>query len=298
MKRKSAVLTAYAMICAGALLLALAYRLFVVENHFAPSGVNGIATMIQYKCGFSIGWFFLIVNIPLCFLAYFFLDRVFAVRTFVFSTVYSVGYLLLGRVDLSGLTYRATGGDAIFPCVIAGIVGGVAYAFCFRAGGSTGGTDVVAKFLEKKNPNLNFFWVIFILNAAVAFASFFVYAAPDPESGRLIFDYKPVCLCMIYCFLSSYVGNLMIKGTKKAYQFTVITPHAEKIAGDIIRELHRGATRVKASGAYSGDGKEMLVCVVGKHQIAECKAILGRYPDTFATIETTTEVIGNFREKK
>ncbi len=55
-----------------AILMALSYQLFVVENNFAPEGLNGIATMIQYKTGFSIGYMSLLINVPLCILGFFF----------------------------------------------------------------------------------------------------------------------------------------------------------------------------------------------------------------------------------
>ena len=78
-----------------AVLLAFNYHLFIVENHFAPAGLNGIATMIQYKTGFSISYMSLLINVPLCVLAYLLVDRRFAAKTLLFSLVYSVSYLLL-----------------------------------------------------------------------------------------------------------------------------------------------------------------------------------------------------------
>ena len=65
----------YLGVIAVALLLAFNYQLFIVENGFAPAGLNGIATMVQYKTGFSIGYMSLIINVPLCILAYFFIDK-------------------------------------------------------------------------------------------------------------------------------------------------------------------------------------------------------------------------------
>ncbi|MBO4433250.1 MAG: YitT family protein, partial [Clostridia bacterium] len=59
----------YLMIVLSALILALNYHIFIVPNNFAPAGLNGIATMVQYKVGFSIGYMSLLINIPLCFLA-------------------------------------------------------------------------------------------------------------------------------------------------------------------------------------------------------------------------------------
>ena len=280
-----------------AFLFALNYELFIVKNHFAPAGINGIATMIQYKSGFSIGYFSLIINVPLCVFAYFCIDRAFAVKTAVFSVAYSVFVLLLELADLSRFQYDAQGVDTIYPVLIAGAVGGFVYGLAFRRDSSTGGADIIAKFVSKKDPLLNFFWINFAIHAAIAAVSFFVYAEPN-ETGALQYDFKPVCLCLMYCLLSSIVGNSIIRGSKSAYRFTVITSHADEIDAEILAKLRHSATRVKATGAYSNEAREMIVCVVNKRQLIEFKNILKKYGDTFAFVETVNETIGNFSKVK
>lgn len=280
-----------------AVLFALNYELFIVKNHFAPAGINGIATMIQYKFGFSIGYFSLIVNIPLCLFAFFCIDRAFAIKTAVFSVVYSVAVLLLELIDISRFQYDAQGVDTIYPVLIAGAVGGFVYGLAFRRNSSTGGADIIAKFVSKKDPSLNFFWINFAINAAIAVLSFFVYAEPNAE-GILQYDFKPVCLCLLYCLLSGIVGNAIIKGSKSAYRFTVITSHADEIDAEILSKLKHSATRLSATGAYSNSSREMIVCVVNKRQLIEFKDILKNYDDTFAFVETVNETIGNFSKVK
>ena len=78
----------YLQILFSAVLLAFVYYVFIVTNNFAPAGLNGIATMIQYKTGFSISYMSLLINIPLSVLAYFLVQKDFAVKTFLFSVVY------------------------------------------------------------------------------------------------------------------------------------------------------------------------------------------------------------------
>lgn len=280
-----------------AVLFAFNYELFIVKNHFAPAGVNGMATMIQYKFGFSIGYFSLIVNIPLCLFAFFCIDRAFAIKTAVFSVVYSVAVLLLEFIDISRFQYDAQGVDTIYPVLIAGAVGGFVYGLAFRRNSSTGGADIIAKFVSKKDPLLNFFWINFAINAAIAVLSFFVYAEPNAE-GILQYDFKPVCLCLLYCLLSGIVGNAIIKGSKSAYRFTVITSHADEIDAEILSKLKHSATRLSATGAYSNSSREMIVCVVNKRQLIEFKDILKNYDDTFAFVETVNETIGNFSKVK
>ncbi|MBR6633075.1 MAG: YitT family protein [Clostridia bacterium] len=296
MKRLNSFVS-YVKIIAVALLLALNYQLFIVINSFAPAGLNGIATMVQYKTGFSIGYMSLIINIPLCILAYYLIDRMFAKRSLVFCLVYSFSYIYFQEIGFEAFQYNANGHDTIFPVILSGVISGFVYGICFRNNASTGGTDIVSKYISKKNPYLEFFWVTFTLNTIVAICSFFVYATPDGEGG-LTYDYKPVCLCILYCFISSYIGSYIIKGSKSACKFTVITSHADEISKDIMENLRHGTTQINAMGSYSHGEKQMLICVVNKHQIVDFKNILKKYPDTFSFFENVNETYGNFKRIK
>ena len=284
---------AYVRIVLLAVLLAFTYELFIVDNHFAPAGLNGVATMIQYKFGFSIGYMSLIINVPLCLLAFFFVDRDFAVKSLVFCVVYSIAFLILQALPLEPFHYIAEA-DTIFPVMIAGLLAGMVYGLGFRVNSSTGGTDIIAKYISKRKPTLNFFWVTFFINAAVAAASFFVYAKAD-ENGQMLFDYKPVCLCMLYCFISSYAGNLILKGYKSAYKFLIITKHTQEIQEEIVTKLRHSATVLHGEGAYSRLEKDVIICVVNKHQMVEFETILKKYDNTFAMIEPVSSTIGNFK---
>lgn len=295
MKKHVKAISDFILIIFLAIVLAFDYALFIVPNRFAPAGVGGIATMIEYKTGFSIGFFTLIVNFPLCLFALFKIDGDFAVKTFAFIFVYSVAYVLINLFDLSAIKYDANGIDTIFPCLIAGMISGLVYGLSFRRNSSTGGFDVVAKYLSKRNPALNFFWVSFVINAAVAISSLFVYGTAN---GEFKLDYKPVCLCLLYIFMANFIGNLMLKGYSQAYKFTVITDRAEEIEKEILSNLRHSATRIEGRGAFSEDEKQVLVCIVNKHQISDFKKILVKYGETFTFVETVNETIGNFKKIK
>lgn len=286
----------YALICALAITLAFNYQLFIVNNGFAPAGLNGIATMIQYKTGFSIGYMSIIINVPLCILAYFLLDKTFAKHSLTFSVVYSLSFLAIQRIGFLEFQYNAEGHDTIYPVLISGLISGVIYGLSFRNNSSTGGTDIVSKYISSKRPTMNFFWVTFSLNAIVAFISFFVYA--ERVGGEIVYNYKPICLCVIYCFISSFVGNHIIKGTKTAYKFTIITPHPDPIITEIKEKLRHSATKVSAVGAYTGGGVTIILCVINKHQIVDFNRILSGYSDTFAFSETVNDTYGNFKKIK
>lgn len=285
-KFKSTV--SYLTVISMAILLAINYHIFIVENHFAPAGLNGIATMIQYKTGFSISYMSLIINIPLCLLAFFLVEKSFSVKTLVFSLVYSFSYLFLQNSGTDFLQYNAHGHDTIFPVIISGVISGLVYGVCLKNNSSTGGTDVVSRYINKVRPETNFFFITFTLNTVVAIISLFVYS----DEGYA--DYKPVALCISYCFISNFVGNFIIKGTKTAYKFTVITTHPDEIAAEISEKLRHGATKLDAVGTYTGNERNVLICVVNKHQIVDFKNIISQYDNTFAFYELINETYGNF----
>lgn len=296
MKSKQVLVLEYVFIVLLGVLMSLGYIFFVITNNFAPAGINGIAVMVQYKLNFSVGFMSLIINIPLCVFAFFFVNRKFAVRTLVFCLVYSFSYLFLQKLDLSRFQYNANGVDTIYPVLIAGLISGFCYGCLFRLNSSSGGTDVVAKFVSKKKPFLNFFWITFAINAVVTFASYFVYA--ENVNGVVVYNYKPVCLCMLYCFMSSFVGNVMLKGSRSACEFVIVTTRADEIEQLVLKTLHHSATRLKGQGIYSGTDKEVLICVVNRHQMVEFQDMIRRFPDTFTFINTVDDTVGNFKKIK
>ena len=121
----------YFIIISMAILLALNYHIFIIENEFAPAGINGIATMLQYKTGFSISYATLITNIPLSLIAFFAVSRKYGLRSLVFSLVYSFAYLGLQSFDFDNIIYDAGGHDTIFPVIISGVISGIVCGVCF-----------------------------------------------------------------------------------------------------------------------------------------------------------------------
>lgn len=281
-------LFSYAVILIMAFLLALNYYVFVIENHFAPAGINGIATMIQYKTGLSLGWFSLAVNLPLCAVAFFLVERKYALRSLTFAAAYSLFYLLLQRIAPVAIQYDAGGHDTIFPALISGAVSGFIIGVCLRHHSASGGMEIVSRCVHTVRPRADFFKINFALNAAVAAVSLFVFS----DGGAL--DYKPVALCITYCFTSNLVGSRMTQGAKTAFKFTVITTHPEEITAEVTRTLRHGVTKIEAAGGYTGSPNTVLLCVISKHQVAEFREILSRYDGTFSFCETVNETCGNF----
>ena len=281
----------YFQIIFCSIVLAFVYYIFIVKNNFAPAGLNGIATMIQYKTGFSISYMSLLINIPLSAFAYFFVKKDFAVKTLLFSVVYSVAFLLLQNSSLTFIQYNALGHDTIYPVILSGVISGCVYGICFKNSASTGGTDVISHYINKARPDTNFFMITFILNGVVAVSSIFVYS-----EGAL--NYKPMALCILYCFISNFVGNLMLKSTKTAYKFTVITTHKDEFIEEITKKLHHGCTEIDAIGTYTGAKRSVLICIINKHQLNDFQKIVAKYDNTFSYFEVVNETYGNFKNIK
>lgn len=288
------IFTYLAMVILGILFASSCY-LFIMPNEFAPSGITGICAMIEYSLNFSFGYMALIINIPLCIFAYFFIEKDFAYKTFVFNMTYSLFYILLKETRVCEfLRYIGTGPDTQIVRVIAPLVSGAIDGFvsgmAFRMNACPGGTDIVSKFISVKKPFLNFFWVNFVINSCVAVASAFVYS----DGGTIA--YTPVFLCMLYCLILAAVGNVLLKRTKTAFKFTVITTHANEISEEILQKTNHTSTVLTGEGMYTHVNKQVLICVISKHQLVTFENIIKKYDNTFSVFETANGIYGMFNK--
>lgn len=284
--KKGRTFLAYLVIAGCAVLSALSYHIFVLQNAFAPSGLNGIATMVQYLFDFKIGYMNLLINIPLLVVSYFLLDRTFALRSGVYTVVFSTAILLFEYVDFGDFAYKtANGTSTVLAPIAAGVIGGFVYGTVIKNLGCTGGTDIVAALIRRRRPYINLMWMIFGLHTAVAVLSYFVYG----------FKLEPVILCILYSFIIGRVGNAILQGGKEAVKFEVVTDWAEELSQRLIDELHHSVTTVPATGMYSHIGKQIVFCIVNKHQIVAFQNILKEFPGSFAYISTVRETMGNFK---
>ena len=286
MKTAKKVLT-YGVIMGIAAICALNYELFVFPNRFAPSGLNGICTMIQYITGINIGYLSMLINVPLALMVFFMVSKPLAIRSMVYVCTFSAVSVLLDYVDMSAFVYYTeTGTSTILGPLVAGIIFGSCYAMLLRASAYSGGTDFVAALIHKYHPEKSVFGLIFGLNTLVALASYFVYD----------FQIEPVILCILYAFMSSTVSERLTKNGRSAVRFEIITDYPEEISCEIINKLHHSATLIPGRGMYMNKEVSMLFCVVNNSQVTKLSQICRKYPNTFAIIDPVSEVMGNFKK--
>ena len=276
----------YLVIACVAMVAAVSYELFVFPNQFAPSGLNGICTMIQHVSGVSVGYLSLLINVPLALWCYFTVSKPVALRSMVYVLTFSVGLLILDHVDLSAFAYATDNGTSkILGPLVAGIIMGYVYSILMKASAYSGGTDFISAIVHKYNPNKSVLGMSFTINVFIAIASYFVYG----------YQMEPVILCIIYSFASSTVGERLQKSGREAICFEIITDYPAEISKEIIAKIHHTTTLIPAKGMYSGRETNMLICVVNKTQATTVSRIIRKYPNTFAIMDPVSEVMGNFK---
>lgn len=277
----------YLVIALVALVSAVNYELFVFPNQFAPSGLNGICTMIQHITSINVGYLSLAVNVPLAIWCYLEVSKPIALRSMVYVVTFSLGLVLLDYVDLSAFAYVTENGTSkILGPLVAGVIQGYICSILIKASAYSGGIDFVSAIIHKRNPGKSVLGMSFTINVFIAAASYFVYG----------YQMEPVILCILYSFMASTLGERLMKSGREAVCFEIITDYPTEISNEIIHKIHHTTTLIPAKGMYSGRETNMLFCVVNKTQAAVVSRIIRKYPRTFAVMDPVSEVMGNFRD--
>lgn len=276
----------YLVIAGVGMIGAMNYELFVFPNQFAPSGVNGICTIIQHVFGISVGSLSLLINIPLAALCYFKCSKPIALRSMVYVLTFSLGLIILDHVDLSMFAYSTPNGTSkILGPLVAGVIHGFDCTILARASAYSGGMDFVSALIHEKDPNKSVYGMTFLMNVGIAVTSYFVFG----------YQMEPVILCILYSFAASTLVERRMKSGREAVRFEIITDHPREISDEIITKVHHTTTLIPARGMYAGRETNLLICVVNKTQAAIVSRIVRKYPYTFAVMDSVSEVMGNFK---
>ena len=277
-------------ILVAALVSAIGLFSFVSQGRFAPSGVDGIATMLSELLGrffglggIRAGYLSALLNLPLLAIAWFVLRRRYV--------LYTVSYMLL----LSGFTalltlikfpvYPVTSElDRFLAAIIGGFAQGIT-GMMLRIGGSAGGVDVIASMIQKRRQSDNIETVIAALSYAIAVFSFFVWG-----------DINAVIFSFIAIFAAEKTTARMLRDSRRAIRFEIVAPKtvSEEMKRMIIFELRRGGTVIDAKGLFLGEEKELIVCLVHYRQFSEFMVKISKYPSVFLTYSEVLGIRGNF----
>ena len=129
--------------------------------------------------------------------------------------------------------------------------------------------------------------IISAISVIIVISSFFVYR-----------DLNSVLLCVVEIFVCERVTTAILRTTRNAVRFEVITSHPEEIGDAILYQLGHGATLLRGNGLYSGEEKSVIVCVVNHREIPDFLRIISAHPDTFVFYADVSGVHGNFDRQK
>ena len=265
----------YVIITAAAFVYAVGVSLFTDPNNMAPGGVTGISIILSRLLPVSTGTFIMLINIPILIFAVWKFGIAFTV-----STIYAIALISSFTNVLS--PYGAATDDILLAALVGGTLTAVSIGVIFRAGATTGGTDIIVKALRLHFPHQKTGKIFFIADALVV-----------TLSGIVFRDLNAALYAAISATCTSVVMDIVLYGRDEAKLLYIISSKAENIAGRLLSDLDIGVTYIKGQGAYSGDNKRVIMCVVKKPVTPRAEEIVKQEdPHSFMIITSATEVFG------
>ncbi len=265
----------YMQITLAALLYSIAVSLFLDPNALAPGGVTGIAIILNRLTGLETGTLVLVINIPIIAVG----TWKFGLR-FILSTMYCT-LLTSGFINLLA-PFGAATGDPFLAALVGGALMAVGIGLVFKAGATTGGTDIIIKLLRLKFPYLKTGRLFLITDALIVTAS------------ALLFRNLDVALYAgLVVFINSVLLDVVLYGRDGAKLIFIISDRHEAITRRLLEDLDIGVTYISGFGAYSGKEKKVIMCVMKKQTSPQAETIVREEdPGAFMIVTSATEIFG------
>lgn len=267
----------FLLITLGALIQALALRLFLVPALLVNGGVSGLSQIINYYTGWPIGAMILIGNLPLFALGWRFLGGPrFAARTIyavVAVSIFTDGLVFI--LPENGLT-----GDLLLNTLYGGLISGVGYGLVYRGRGTSGGSDILARIL-------NHWKGVSISTSYLLTDSLIMFLA------GLSFSWENALYALVMLYISGIAAEGVTEGANMARTAMIITGQPELVASKIMENMERGVTLLNGKGGYTGVDRTVLYCVVSRSEVARLKALVRECdPQAFMVIGQAHEALG------
>ncbi len=268
------ILIDLAGILAGSIVLAVGMNMFMVPNMLAPGGVSGLSVFLYHILGMPVGLTIILFNIPLFIIGYFVLGTRVIIQSLIGTFLFSIA------VEITAPMLPPATDDLLLAAVYGGIVMGIGVGLVFRFRSSTGGSALLSLILAKTSgisPGQALLWS----DLVVLFLAVFIFGS------------EPAMYAALSLFVSIKVIDAILEGLGLAKSAIIITSRGAEINEKLLYELGRGVTRIEGQGGYTGEGKEVLLCVVTRQQTALLKSIIYEVdPEAFVIIGNATEVHG------
>lgn len=275
-KKQMTIILRYLKIVFGGIIYAIGFRMFLFPNSMMAGGLGGLSMIINQLSGLPVGLMTFVMNIPLFIAARKVLGRRFFIGSVVGMTISTL------LVDVFGMLLPSFTRDPLLGSIYGGIINGAGIGLVLSAGASTGGSDIIAGLLRHRFPSINFGKFMLMVNGGIIA----IYAL-------VLKNYD----CALYSVIAIFVESKIIDGILYGFEHSklvyIISDEYEKISHELQIELHRGVTLIEGYGAYTGQHKNVIMCVIKRQQIAKLKHIVQKYDEhAFVIINETHEVIG------
>ena len=271
-------LKSFLLINLGLVLTAAGIHFFKVPNNFATGGVSGLAIVVRYFLpNISVGPLMMIINIILLIVGFALIGPSFGSKTVYSSFALSGMVWVLDQVN--PLSKPLTG-DTMLELVFAIILPAVGSAIVFNQDASTGGTDIVAKVLNKLTS--------IDIGKALLLADFAITIM-----AGLVFGIRIGMYSFLGLIMKGFLIDTVIEGINIRKQVVIISENPEAVREYIIKNLNRGATIHKATGAFTNEEKHIITTVVNRRQALSLRNYIREVDrKAFITITNTSETIG------
>lgn len=257
----------------GCMIMAFNINYFFLGNKLAQGGVGGLSLIVHYLSHIDISYIYFGLNVPLIIAAYIFLGKEFVVKTLYATVVLTISLKIFGN-------FREPLDEILMASILGGALNGIGIGIVFYAGGSTGGTDIIAKIINK--------YYGIALGKVLLAMDFIILSLVAFIFGKIIFMYTLISLVV-----TAKIVDLIQEGIYSAKGVTIITNKTEELKNRIMQDVERGLTIINAQGAYTQRDVSMLYCVVGKYQLIKVKNIVKEVdPEAFMIVSHVHEVIG------
>ena len=267
----------YLMILIGSLMMASALMLFLIPNKVNAGGVSGVATIFYHTLNIPAGLTMLLMNIPLFLLGIYFFGKKFGLKTVTGIVATSLFSDLIDK----GLGLGALTDNKILATVYGGLLLGVGLGIIFRGRGTTGGSDIIARIINKFT-HISLGWSFMIIDTGVIVLT-----------GLIFKDVELVLFCLISLGISSKVVDIMVEGLTSEKAIMIISDRWETVSYRIMKEVHRGVTGLDSHGLYTNKERKTLWTVVATRQVEEIRRIVRQEdPDAFMTVSNVAILQG------
>lgn len=268
------------LLTVGSLIYAVGISCFLDPARLIPGGVSGLSIMISHLVEWlNTGTLIFVLNIPLLIAGLIKFGYKFMLSTVYVTALSSVTIDLISGILGDKLPFTD---DLLLAAIAGGTLMALGLGLVLRGGGTTGGTDIVAKFLRTKFKHVKTGNIFLMIDSAVIATSALVFK-----------DIEGALYAVFSLVISTRVLDLVLYGGDSAKLVYIISEHADEIAEGLTQQLNLGVTYLEGQGAYTGKDKKVLMCAAHRRSFPKIRALVRERDDmAFMIVSSAQEIFG------